>query len=116
MCSWFIQLTSDLKSRESYNNIERWYKEAKENVLKEANTLEGWPEIRGYDFEGNFLFDEFMKSYFGGSWYWNNGGFSVSFLDDDRNKNLSSVFNEMGLNEYVRNHYSHIFDDIFKFF
>jgi len=36
---------------------------ARETVLKEANTLEGWPEVRGYDFEGEFNFENFMKSY-----------------------------------------------------
>lgn len=37
--------------------------EAKKNVLKNANTLEGWPEIKGYDFEGEFNFEEFLKSF-----------------------------------------------------
>ncbi len=36
---------------------------AKETVLKSANTLDDWPEIRGYDFEGEFKFEEFLKSY-----------------------------------------------------
>ncbi len=36
---------------------------AKETVLKQANTLEGWPEVKGYDFEGEFNFEKFMKSY-----------------------------------------------------
>ena len=49
-----------------YNNtVDSSKKElgAKENVLKKANTLEGWPEIRGYNFEEEFNFERFMKSY-----------------------------------------------------
>lgn len=35
----------------------------KENILKKSNTLDGWPEIKGYDFEEDFNFENFMKSY-----------------------------------------------------
>ncbi len=35
----------------------------KETILKKANTLEGWPEIKGYDFESEFDINEFLKSY-----------------------------------------------------
>ena len=38
-------------------------KKVKERILKEAKTLEGWPEIKGYDFEGKFDFENFFKSY-----------------------------------------------------
>ena len=38
-------------------------KDIKSNVLREAKTLDGWPEIKGYDFEGKFNFEEFLKSY-----------------------------------------------------
>jgi deoxyhypusine synthase len=53
---------------ERYQNLNKKNKEIsndkiKENVLREANTLEGWPEIKGYDFEGEFNFEDFMKSY-----------------------------------------------------
>ena len=46
-----------------YNQQKSKVEKAKENILKKANTLDGWPEIKGYDFEGNFKFEEFMKSY-----------------------------------------------------
>ncbi|MFW5704390.1 MAG: deoxyhypusine synthase family protein, partial [Nanoarchaeota archaeon] len=36
---------------------------AKENVLKKANTLDGWPEIKGYDFEEKFKFKNFLNSF-----------------------------------------------------
>lgn len=48
-------------------------KSVKENVLKKANTLEGWPEIKGYDFEGEFDFEKFLKAY-------NNIGFQGTSL------------------------------------
>ena len=35
----------------------------KSNILKEAKTLDGWPEIKGYDFEDEFDFEDFLKSY-----------------------------------------------------
>lgn len=38
-------------------------KNAKENVLKQAKTLDGWPEIKGYDFGKKFNFTDFLKSY-----------------------------------------------------
>jgi len=38
-------------------------KNPKETVLKEAKTLDGWPEIKGYDFEEDFNFENFLKSY-----------------------------------------------------
>jgi len=37
--------------------------DVRENILKKANTLDGWPEIKGYDFEEEFNFENFMKSY-----------------------------------------------------
>lgn len=36
---------------------------SKEYILKKANTLDGWPEIRGYDFEEEFSFENLLKSY-----------------------------------------------------
>ncbi len=35
----------------------------KKTILKEAKTLDGWPEIKGYEFEEEFNFEKFMKSY-----------------------------------------------------
>ncbi len=34
-----------------------------ERILKKSNTLDGWPEIRGYDFEDKFNFEEFLNSF-----------------------------------------------------
>ena len=35
----------------------------KENILREAKTLNGWPEIKGYDFEEDFNFENFLNSF-----------------------------------------------------
>ena len=35
----------------------------KKTVLKSSNTLEGWPEIRGYNFKGEFNFEKFLQSF-----------------------------------------------------
>ncbi len=37
--------------------------QAKQHVLKESVTLEGWPEVKGYDFEGPFDFAAFLAAY-----------------------------------------------------
>lgn len=44
-------------------NKEENVNNARENVLRKANTLDGWPEVRGYDFEEDFDFEKFLKSY-----------------------------------------------------
>lgn len=36
---------------------------SKKTVLKTSNTLEGWPEIKGYDFKGPFNFEKFLHSF-----------------------------------------------------
>ncbi len=41
----------------TYDNMNKKEKNAKENVLKQANTLDGWPEIKGYDFDKEFKFE-----------------------------------------------------------
>jgi deoxyhypusine synthase len=38
-------------------------KNPKETVLKKANTLEGWPEIEGYNFDKDFNVQEFLQSF-----------------------------------------------------
>lgn len=42
--------------------------ELKERILKKSNTLDGWPEIKGYPFEGDFdvkdFFDHFLTTGF----------------------------------------------------
>lgn len=50
-----------MEKENRYDNLNN--ENIKEHVLKQANTLDGWPEIRGYDFEGEFDFEKFMKSY-----------------------------------------------------
>jgi deoxyhypusine synthase len=45
------------------NNSNKNQKTPRETVLKTSNTLEGWPEVKGYDFEKKFNFEEFLKSY-----------------------------------------------------
>ena len=47
----------------TYNQQKTKKEQTKETVLKQANTLEGWPEVKGYDFEEKFNFENFMKSY-----------------------------------------------------
>ena len=32
----------------------------KENILRQAKTLDGWPQIKGYDFEEEFNFENFF--------------------------------------------------------
>ena len=39
-------------------------KNPKENILKESNTLDGWTEIKGYNFEEEFSLDKFLKSFY----------------------------------------------------
>jgi deoxyhypusine synthase len=38
-------------------------KKAKENILRLSNTLDDWPQIKGYDFEDEFNFEKFINSY-----------------------------------------------------
>ncbi len=44
-------------------NSEKKQKNTKETILKKSNTLEGWPEIKGYNFDEKFDFEKFLKSY-----------------------------------------------------
>jgi len=38
-------------------------KKVKESLLRQAKTLDDWPEVKGYDFEEEFNFKNFLKSY-----------------------------------------------------
>ena len=63
----------------------------KENVLKTANTLDGWPEIKGYDFEGEFNFEAFMKSYINTGFQATSLGQSIEIIKEMR-KNKATIF------------------------
>lgn len=65
---------------------------AKESVLKNANTLEGWPEIRGYDFEGEFNFEDFMKSYLNTGFQATNLGQAIEIIKNMRKDNATIFF------------------------
>ncbi len=41
---------------------EELVEKAKENVLKPSVSLEGWPEVKGYDFDSEWNFEEFIES------------------------------------------------------
>ena len=38
-------------------------KDPKETILKKSNNLDGWPEVKGYDFNEEFNFEKMMSSY-----------------------------------------------------
>lgn len=65
---------------------------AKESVLKSANTLEGWPEIRGYDFEEEFNFEEFMKSYIKTGFQATSVGQAIEIIKSMRRDNATIFF------------------------
>ena len=44
-------------------SAEKYHKAKETVVLKTVNTLEGWPEVKGYDFEKDFDFKKFMDSF-----------------------------------------------------
>ncbi|MDA3856098.1 MAG: deoxyhypusine synthase [Candidatus Woesearchaeota archaeon] len=64
---------------------------AKDNVLKKANTLEGWPEIRGYDFEEEFNFENFLKSYANTGFQATNLAQSIEIIKNMR-KDKATIF------------------------
>lgn len=39
------------------------FEKAKENILRESDELNGWPEIKGYEFSKGFKLDKFLNSY-----------------------------------------------------
>jgi deoxyhypusine synthase len=56
-------LSWDMKNARRYGFESKIEKAKKVVFLEPAESLEGWPEIKGYDFEGKFSFDEFLKAY-----------------------------------------------------
>lgn len=64
---------------------------SKENVLKKSNTLEGWPEIRGYDFEEKFDFEKFLKSYLNTGFQATNLGQAIEIIKDMR-RDKATIF------------------------
>lgn len=46
-----------------YSQQEISQEKAKDTVLKQANTLEGWPVIQGYNFETEFAIESFLQSF-----------------------------------------------------
>ncbi len=61
----------------------------KENVLQKANTLEGWPEIFGYDFDEQFDFEKFLKSYLNMGFQGTNLGQSIEIIKNMRKDNAT---------------------------
>lgn len=71
------------------NKLNEKESKAKENVLKQANTLDGWPEIKGYDFEGDFNFEDFMKSYLNTGFQATNLGTAIEIIKNMRRDNAT---------------------------
>jgi deoxyhypusine synthase len=65
--------------------------DVRENVLKQANTLDGWPEICGYDFEGEFNFEDFMKSYLSTGFQATNLGQAIEIIKNMR-RDRATIF------------------------
>lgn len=61
----------------------------KEHVLKKANTLDGWPEVKGYDFEGDFDFEKFLKSYINTGFQATTLGQSIEIIKEMRKDNAT---------------------------
>lgn len=74
-----------------YDNLSEKENKTKETVLKQANTLEGWPEIRGYDFEDEFDFNKFMKSYLNTGFQATTLGQSIEIIKNMR-KDKATIF------------------------
>lgn len=70
---------------------EKKEKIARESVLKKSNTLDGWPEIYGYDFEGDFDFEKFMKSFLNMGFQASNLGQAIEIVKNMR-KDRASIF------------------------
>ncbi len=45
------------------NNNDEILNKVKENVLKPSVSLEGWPEVKGYDFDEPWSFEKFIESF-----------------------------------------------------
>lgn len=63
----------------------------KENVLRQAKTLDGWPVIKGYDFEEKFNFENFLKSYLNVGFQANHLGQAIEIIKNMR-KDKATIF------------------------
>lgn len=63
----------------------------KENVLRQAKTLEGWPQIKGYNFEEDFNFENFLKSYLNVGFQANHLGQAIEIIKNMR-KDKATIF------------------------
>ena len=76
---------SKYKQKKDNQNIKR----AKENILKPSNTLDGWPEIKGYDFEEDFDFETFINSYLNTGFQATNLSQSINIIKRMRDNNAT---------------------------
>jgi len=64
---------------------------AKENILKESKTLDGWPEIEGYDFEEDFNINKFLDSFLLTGFQATHLGEAINIIREMR-KNNATIF------------------------
>lgn len=67
-------------------------KNPKENILKKSNTLDDWPEIKGYDFEEDFDFEKFLNSYINTGFQATNLGIGIDIIKTMRKENTTIFF------------------------
>ena len=69
--------------------MKRTLKENKEHVLRESKTLDDWPQIKGYDFDSKFSFDDFLKSYMNTGFQATNLAQSIEIIKNMRRDNAT---------------------------
>lgn len=61
----------------------------KKNILKKSKSLDGWPEIKGYDFEEDFNFNNFLDSFLFTGFQATNLGYGINIVKNMINDNAT---------------------------